>query len=239
MNLRQSPSDIGGQPPPALPCPLAGSRARTGGSGCAFAILRRSAPKHADDGYTRLCAVETDASQRPRIIRRRHAGRNESTVAARVLDGAHRIVLQLSLILNVRRRLDHDPPRLVPELRYGRQHPHRGSGRSPPCPVCGLSFQVEWMPHGEPATHLSDLDDAVVAWLSQSQEGALSKPGDDLSCSNCGYQGLMEYISDEGDAICPACLEVYRSKPARAALVVNCPDCASQSISARGIAARQ
>jgi hypothetical protein len=98
-------------------------------------------------------------------------------------------------------------------------------GQIPACPRCGLSLCVDVMPACAAAARSTDFDDAVVAWLSEAAVATAVAGPDDLCCAKCGYEGLMDYVSHDGDAVCAACLEVYRRKPVHAARSFHCPDC--------------
>jgi hypothetical protein len=84
----------------------------------------------------------------------------------------------------------------------------------PPCPRCGRPFVVESSPDDEPSARSRAIDAAVVSWLSQGTDPPARVSDEDAGCPACGYHGLMAFVSDRANLICPACLQDYRTKSA-------------------------
>jgi hypothetical protein len=99
-----------------------------------------------------------------------------------------------------------------------------GSG-VPRCPRCGQRLLIEPLAAEEPPIESRAIDDAVVSWVSQVSKAHPVKRDEVATCNSCGFEGLMEYDSDRGDKICPACLSVFRSKPALSRHALECPNC--------------
>jgi hypothetical protein len=75
------------------------------------------------------------------------------------------------------------------------------------------------------AAHDRAIDEQVLSWLSQPSGSAPLSAGGDLTCRSCGYEGLMQYDSVQGDTMCPACMAVYTTRPTGDRRVIDCPGC--------------
>jgi len=93
------------------------------------------------------------------------------------------------------------------------------------CLRCGHPVEVEPAVLERPARERPAIDDAIVSWLSEAPRPRTVKNDGIASCVSCGFEGLMQYDSDRGDTICPACLTVYRMRPDRGQQVIDCPNC--------------
>ena len=97
--------------------------------------------------------------------------------------------------------------------------------RVPFCLNCG--HRVEIQPLEAESSPREDLaiDEAVVSWLADAAPACPPKTDTIASCVSCGWHALMPYDSSRGDAICPACLAVYRTKPVPVQQLIDCPNC--------------
>ncbi len=95
----------------------------------------------------------------------------------------------------------------------------------PRCPRCAGELSIERTGDEEPVFLHGDLDDDVVSWVSQPSESPEVRSGGEIVCSACGYAGVMSYDSDQGDAICPACMTVFRKKRPPGYVTIDCPSC--------------
>jgi uncharacterized paraquat-inducible protein A len=96
---------------------------------------------------------------------------------------------------------------------------------APRCPRCGAQLTSESVSGQETAAHDRAIDDQVLSWLSQTSGSAPLTSGGDLTCRLCGYEGLMQYDSAQGDSICPACMAVYTTRSIGDGRVIDCPGC--------------
>jgi DNA-directed RNA polymerase subunit RPC12/RpoP len=96
---------------------------------------------------------------------------------------------------------------------------------APRCLRCSHRLEVE--PAGVDGNSRGSVtvDDTVVSWLSQPSLVPSPRSDAVASCVSCGFEGLMQYDSQRGDTICPACLAVYRSRPERGRQLLDCPNC--------------
>jgi hypothetical protein len=95
----------------------------------------------------------------------------------------------------------------------------------PRCPRCRTRLLLEPLREFGTTVVNRTIDDDVVLWVSQPTSGTIPKTDGLATCAACGFEGLMQYDSDRGDTICPACLTVTCARPERAKQVVNCPNC--------------
>jgi hypothetical protein len=95
----------------------------------------------------------------------------------------------------------------------------------PRCPQCGHSLGVETRATKKSQALAAGIDDDIVSWLAAAPLAPERESVPVATCMSCGYEGLMEFDSDRGDTICPACLAVTRTAPRDNRRHVDCPGC--------------
>jgi uncharacterized paraquat-inducible protein A len=96
---------------------------------------------------------------------------------------------------------------------------------APRCLRCSHRLEVELAEIEWPLREESNMEDAVVSWVSEPPDMPMAQAVEVASCVYCGFEGLMQYESPQGDTICPACLAVYRTKPEPPRQLIDCPNC--------------
>jgi uncharacterized protein YbaR (Trm112 family) len=101
----------------------------------------------------------------------------------------------------------------------------------PACPRCGHRLEIDRLPEPEALPeclapgNASTIDGFVLSWLMRPTDLPARASRPDSECPACGYAGLMSLDSDQGDLICPACLQAHRTKQAPVRTERPCPHC--------------
>ena len=114
----------------------------------------------------------------------------------------------------------------MPELWRTRRHSRGGRKWHPPMPTVRSTIADRAVTRR--AAPRSKTPRSTTPWFPGCHSRRTHRtPKTDgvATCISCGFEGLMQYDSDRGDTICPACLTVSRSRPERGQQIVDCPNC--------------